>query len=510
MRPSLSRSCFSRSSLLLGVLLLAADPAQAQKSADTLRISWREAVLDPDPYHNALRNGLVLAHQAWDGLIWRDPTTLTLKPLLATAWRFVDDTTLDFDLRPDATFQNGDKLTSADVVYTVQQALADPDLAVPSNYAWLAGAEALDPTHVRLHLKRVFPAALEYIALAMPILPAHYRQVMGKDGYSRHPIGAGPYRITTVSPELITLDRYDGYYPGSPKGQPTIAHLVIRQVPSPADEIADLMQGRADWIWSYAPEQSAVIAQNPGLQELRMESMRIGYLQFDAAGRSDPHTPFTDVRVRQAAEMAVDRAKLSKDLLAVGARVADTPCFATQFGCDQAAAVKITYDPARARALLAEAGYPNGFDTELVSYVLPEYAVSVAADLAAIGIRARISQLPLGQAIDRAAAGTTPLFMGSWGSYSINDVSAILPYFFGGGDQDAARNPELRALIEQGGGTISPDRRRQAYSRAIRLIGEQALFLPLNTYVTTYAFSRTLNFHAGTDELPRFFQTTWR
>ncbi len=496
--------------LLLVAAFSAPSPAQAQKSADTLRISWREAVLDPDPYHNPLRNGLVLAHQAWDGLIWRDPETLTLKPLLATAWRFVDDTTLDFDLRPDARFQNGDPVTADDVVYTVQQALSDPDLAVPSNYAWLAGAEALDASHVRLHLKRVFPAALEYIALALPILPAHYRQVMGKDGYSRHPIGAGPYRITSVSPALITLDRFDGYYAGSPKGRPAIAHLAISQVADPQSELADLLEGRADWIWSYAPDNSARITANPALQELRVESMRLGYLQLDAAGRSGPGNPLTNLLVRQAVEAAIDRAKLSKDLLAVGARVPDAPCFATQFGCDQAAAIRVTYDPARARALLAQAGYPDGFDTELVSYVLPQYAIAVAADLAAVGIRARISQLPLGEAVARAAAGTAPLFMGSWGSYSINDVSAILPYFFGGGDQDAARNPELRALVEQGGGTISPDQRRQAYSRAIRLIGEQALFLPLHTYVTTYAFSRALNFRASPDELPRFFQAVWR
>jgi peptide/nickel transport system substrate-binding protein len=100
--------------------------------------------------------------------------------------------------------------------------------------------------------------------------------------------------------------------------------------------------------------------------------------------------------------------------------------------------------------------------------------------------------------------------MGSWGSYSINDVSAFLPYFFSGGENDYARVPELQALIEQAGTTTSTDRRRAAYGRAIRLITEQALWLPLHTYVTLTAMTRQLSFKPTADELPRFYLASWR
>ena len=496
----------------LACLLLASSGAAAwaQKSADTLRIAWRDAVLDPDPYHNPQRSELVLAHEVWDGLIWRDPGSFELKPLLAASWKYIDSTTLEFVLRPDAMFQNGDRVTAADVVYTVGVALNDPAVAAPSNYAWLAGAEAVDPTHVRLHLKQVFPAALEYIAQVLPILPSEYRERVGPAEFSRHPIGSGPYRIADIAPDHILLDRFDDYLANSPKGRPAIGHLAIHQVASPEEELQELLDGSADWIWAYAPESSNRILANTSLQEAWAESMRIGYLQLDAAGRGGADNPLTKPLVRQAIFAAIDRVKLSHGLLELGGRLPEAPCFPTQFGCDQTAAPRIVFDRARAKALLTEAGYPDGFSTEIVSYVLPQYAEAVAADLVQIGIKATVTQLPVGAALARATSGSAPMFMGSWGSYSINDVSAMLPYFFGGGDNDYARNPDIEALIEQGDGATDLDKRRAFYRAAIKQIGEQALWLPLHTYVTTYAFSRTLNFKPSTDEMPRFYQASWK
>ncbi len=494
--------------LLAGPMLTSA--AWGQPAEDTLRISWRDKVIGLDPYHTSLRTGLVISQQVWDGLIARDPQTLALKPLLAASWKLVDDTTIEFELRPGITFHNGDAFSADDVVYTVQSILTDPTLAVPSNYAWLAGAEKIDDLHVRIKLKQVFPAALEYIAVVMPILPHAYRERVGVEGFSRFPVGTGPYRVSAAAPDRIELSRFDGYFRQSPKGLPPIGRIVISQVDDAVAEVADLLAGRADWIWSYAPEKSAEISANPQVQEARAESMRLGYLSIDAAGRSGASSPLTNLKVRQAIVAGIDRAKLGRDLLALGGRIPNAPCYPTQFGCDQLAAERVAYDPARAKALLVEAGYPDGFDTELVSYVLPQFAQGVAADLAAIGIRAHISQLPLDMAVKRQAEGSAPLMLGSWGSYSINDVSAILPYFFGGGDNDYARVPELQELVAQGGATTSPDKRRLAYSKAIRLIGDQALWLPLHTYVTTYAFSRALDFKPTADELPRFYLSGWK
>jgi peptide/nickel transport system substrate-binding protein len=94
--------------------------AQAQKSNDTLRFTTRNAIPDVDPYRNSLREGIIVSHEAWDGLVYRDPTNFKIVPLLATAWEYPDPTTIDFTLRPGVKFHNGDPFTADDVVYTIR------------------------------------------------------------------------------------------------------------------------------------------------------------------------------------------------------------------------------------------------------------------------------------------------------------------------------------------------------------------------------------------------------
>ncbi len=484
--------------------------AQAQKAANTLRIAWRDAIADVDPYHNQLRNGLVLAHQAWDTLVYRDPETFQIKPLLATSWRQTDATTYEFELRQGVTFHDGSKFTADDVVYTINTVLADKAVAIPSNYAYLAGAEKIDDDHVRVHLKQVFPAALEYMAMTLPIWPRAYRERVGAAGYSRAPVGTGPFKITAVDgTSEIDLDRNDSYFDG-PKGHPALAHIIIHEVKDGSEELAQLLSGQADWIWQFDPDEIETITRMPTLQAVRAESMRISYLQFDAAGRAQPGGPLTDVRVRQAIAHAIDRVTIARQMVGGGSRVLDAACFPTQFGCDQTVVTRYDYDPVMAKKLLADAGYPGGFDTDIVTDVLPQYSTAVQNYLRVVGINAHIVQVPAAEAVRRREAGSDPLAMGTWGSSSVNDVSAILPVFFGGGASDYSRDPALEALVAAGNATTDPDDRRKAYSEALRRVADQMYWLPLNTYVTTYAFSRQLNFKPYQDEIPRFFLASWK
>jgi peptide/nickel transport system substrate-binding protein len=485
----------------------------AQKSADTLRIVMREALPNIDPYYNNQRSGIVMHHQAWDGLVHRDPATFEIKPLLATAWKFVDAKTIDFTLRPGVTFHDGSPFGADDVVYTLNLA-ADPNskVSTPSNFSWIDKAEKTGELSVRLTLKRPNPAALEYLALATPIYPKAYRERVGAEAYTKAPVGSGPYRITRFEPAAaVEFERYANYWAGSPKGKPAIAKLSVRFVPDATTEMTELLAGRADWIWNVNPDQFDNVAKLPNVQATRKESMRVGFLNLDAAGRSGPeNNPLTHLKVRQAIWHAIDRKTIADKLVTGGSRVPPAPCYPQQFGCIGEAAVQYAYDPAKAKALLAEAGYPNGFEVELASHILPQWGAAVQNYLIAVGIRAKLSQLQTAAYTQRAFAGELRMMLGTWGSYSINDVSAALPNYFDGGRSDYARDPAVMKAVLDGGSSNDPAVRKAAYAAAIKRITEQAYWLPLHTYTTTYAFARQLDFTPYPDELPRFYLASWK
>ncbi|WP_198369316.1 ABC transporter substrate-binding protein [Roseomonas rosulenta] len=498
---------------VLAAPMIMARPAAAQRSANTLRIAFRDAVPNVDPYFNSQRTGLIIGHQAWDGLVHRDPATFRIVPALATEWRWVDSKTIDFTLRQGVKFHDGSAFGPDDVVYTINT-VADPNtrVATPSNYNWIEGAEKTGDWTVRLNMKRPTPAALEYAALVMPIWPKAYRERVGPEGFSRAPIGTGPYRFTKVDVAAgVEYERFNDYYQGGPKGRPAIQKLTARYIGDAATELTELLGQRVDWIWNMNPDQIANVNRLPYLQATQQESMRVGFLNLDAAGRSGAGNPMTHLKVRQAVWHAVDRKSIAERLVGGGSRVPDAPCFPSQFGCNAEAAVRYDYDPAKARALLAEAGFANGFDIELTSYVQPrQWSEAVQNYLQAVGIRARLNLMQVAAQIQRSMRGELAMEMGSWGSYSINDVSAILPNYFSGGANDYARDAEITRLVEEGGSSADEAVRKRAYDAAIRRATEQAYWLPLHTYVSTFGFQRQLEFPTFADELPRFYLAKWK
>src|SRR3977135_2904623 len=138
-------------------ILAMAAPALAQKSADTLRITWRDAIPDVDPYYNPQRTGMVVAFQAFDCLAYRDPKTMEIKPALATSWKAVDNTALELTLREGVAFQNCDPFTADDVVYSINTIIHDKKVSIPAYYTSFAGAEKIGDFHIRLKLNSVSP-----------------------------------------------------------------------------------------------------------------------------------------------------------------------------------------------------------------------------------------------------------------------------------------------------------------------------------------------------------------
>jgi peptide/nickel transport system substrate-binding protein len=487
--------------------------AHAGKADDTLRIVWKESVPNIDPHFNQLRSGIIISSLVMDTLVLKNPSTGDFDPLLATSWEWTDDTTIRFKLREGVKFHNGEPFNADDVVYTLNF-LVDPanKILTPNNSSFIKEAVKVDEYTVDVKLKTPFPAAMEYLAGPLFIYPNEYHAKVGPEGMGKALVGTGPY----IMKEIDGVSRYfmtrNPNYFESPKLPAAIGNIEIRVVNDEATEMLELMSGKADWIWKFNADQVAQLDAQPKIQANLYESMRIGFLNFNIVGAGDgKENPIANVKVRQAMAHAINKKELVEYLVQGDARVINTPCFPDQFGCNVDAAVKYEYDPAKAKALLAEAGYPNGFSTQVIGARSAQWVAKVQEDLTKVGVKADASVIQGAALVDLFGKGRVPVGYWDWGSYSVMDVSAILPAFFGGqSSSDRVGDKEVAELVAKGGREIDPAKRKAIYDQAIKLITERALAVPLHSFVVPYAFSEELNFTPTPDETPRFYHAKWK
>jgi len=484
--------------------------AQAGKSEDTLNVAFTKELENVDSYFNSSREGVVLQRAIWDGLVYRDPDTNEYKGNLATSWQWIDDLTLEFKLREDVTFHNGEPFDADDVVYTVNFVAEEANgVKTQRNVNWMKSAEKVDQYTVRIHLKAPFPAAIEFLSGPVSIYPNEYYAEAGPTGMGLKPVGTGPYQVSLVEPgKHFVLEKYEGYH-DSPKGQPQIGKVDIRTIPDVNTQMAELFGSTLDFLWQVPADQAEKLATMDQFTVANESTMRIGYLTLDAAGRTGEGNPFTDLRVRRAVAHAIDRDVLVQALLKGKSKVVNTACFPSQFGCFQDVP-SYDYDPEKAKALLAEAGYPDGFETDFYAYRDRDYAEAIASFLNAVGIKTNFHMLQYSALRELRMKGGTPVSFQTWGSYSINDTSAITSEFFKWGSLDDSRDPEVRDWLDVADSATDPEKRKEYYAKALTKIADQAYWVPMFSYNTNYVFSSDVSYAPTPDEVLRFVTMSWK
>lgn len=500
-----------RAVLAIAITLALAGTVQAGKRDDTLRWASNQVPESLDAYFNNVRIGVIIAHHLWDQLIYRDPKTGQYKPLLATAWKWAGPKSLELELRKGVRFHNGEAFDADDVVYTLNFVSNPANKAVTQqNVNWIEKAEKIDAHKVRILLRKPFPAALEYLAGPIPMYPNEYYAKAGPKGMSDKPVGTGPYRVTEHQPgRLVRFERNKNYFKESPRAQPTIGKLELRLIPDQNTQAAELMAKGLDWIFNVPPDQAKQLRAVRDLSVVAGETMRVVWLAM-ATREGTPTPVLKDIRVRKAINHAINREAMLKTVVGESARVIYTLCFPLQFGCTDEGAPRYAYDPAKAKALLAEAGHPNGLDIDLYAYRERQQTEAMIGYLRAAGIRANLRYMQYAAMRDALREGKAGFAHQTWGSFSVNDVSAMMPVFFKFQADDVNRDEKVRDLLDAGDTSVNPNVRRSAYKHALTIMAEQAYVAPLYSLPVYYAHSKELEFRPYADEIPRFWETRWK
>lgn len=471
----------------IGIIALTAGPqALAQKSKDTFRSAFRSPIRGLSYYYDPKPDTVFEQSAVFDGLVAYDEKAGKFEPLLAKSWKRIDAKTIEFELRDDVKWHDGEKFDADDVVYTYRW-LIDPKTRIRFKrfWGWIESVEKLGPYRVRITAKRPTPFDLTRHAYLTAILPEHiHGKLKNKVDFGRHPVGTGMYKAIQVDANKgIILERNDQYRHGG-KGKPAsnIKRMVFRAIPDTGTQIAEFLAGNLDMIRDMNLEQGENLAKQPGVELTVGQGISYLYMAIDAKGRSGVKA-LTDSRVRKALMMAVDRDAILK--YRVGNRKVAVPkamCWKIQAGCDFDVPLP-EYDPAGARKLLAEAGYPNGLNLEITTFDNPTIrgaAELVSGMLARIGVRAKVDARVIGAYRKKQASGKIQVIAAAWPAGGFPDVSGTLGFIFSTPpSRDYHGDDTLRKMARRMNGIMDPVKRRALGKMVFNRATEMAYFIPL-------------------------------
>lgn len=337
--------------------------------------------------------------QMFDALLHREPDG-AIVPRLATAWEAVDETTWRFSIRQGVTFSNGEPLDASTVKASIDIYRA-PDSVVASRYRSISEVVVVDDYTVDIYTSVPDPFLPNALTDNAFILPSGYLAEVGVEGFASKPVGTGPYVLGEwVRGDRIVFDANPTYW----GGEVPIAQVVWRNIPEPSSRVAALQNGEVDLTWEIPAIQIPLLERSSGIQVQAGPSPRAVYIGLWPDSPVAGGEPLRDVRVRQALNYAVNRAAIVQALQRGYGTLISQPIPQPNYLGYDASIEPYPYDPERARELLAEAGYADGFTIELLTtarYLTSEESQAVAADLAKVGVNVRLTEVEYGQFVTR-------------------------------------------------------------------------------------------------------------
>lgn len=496
---------------LLGLLCCLSWGPPARADRDMLRVADKQALTTLDPGVTTSRLALVLYHNWNDGLFYRDPRTREILPCLARSYRLVGPGVLEVSLREGVRFHNGEPFEARAVAFSLEH-LKGSGSTVASALGDLREVTVLDRYTLKVAFSGHVNRLLDILASMAFIYPPGYFAKVGPEAFGRHPVGTGPYRLVSFTPKgEILFEANPEYVPG-PKPRPRIPLLKILPMEEDIPRMLSMINRDVDLIrtGTVYPEQVPFFAGHKDFRIATVSTTRSHFLIMDAMGRSgSPH--FKDIRVRRAVNHAIDRPHLLKGVLEGYADPTASVICPSQFGYD-AGGRHYAYDPSLARALLAEAGYPEGFTTDFHVFGSESVGEAIQGYLRDVGIRTRVRYVggDWDALYEKLLRGEVPLAFATWGSYGSLDPDPLLGRFFSSRDPLCyGTSPGLERMIEKAVDTVETREREALYARALAEIAEEAFWVPLYCSRAITIMRRNLDFAPTSDGIDRYYEAGW-
>lgn len=410
-------------------------------------------------------------------------------PALAESWEPVDlaNNVWRFHLRKGVKFHNGEPWNAEVAKWNFERARTEPESQMKRFAAEAKQVTIVDEYTLDIALTEPISLALNQF-VQFQMVPKQYIEQVGKEQFGLKPVGTGPYKLVEwVKDDHITLEANEEYWGGAPQ----IKHAIIKPVPEPATRVAGLISGDLDVIRGVSVfdvekiEQSGVakVISRPGprMWHIKLDTFR----EKDSPGLPPGKNPFTDVRVRKAMYHAINAEELIQKVMK-GYAIPASQLVAPFIWGHNPDVKRLPYDPDRARELLAEAGWPNGFT---VRFDVPQgwdlVGEAIANYLGNVGIKVELNVLPNSVLLQKEENYEVSMVWGGWGSTMINTAAEGLVHSvdpkkgYGRANYGRYGNPELDRLIEEARVISDPGEQLKAYQEIARVLMEDVGIIPV-------------------------------
>ena len=484
--------------LLAALLALTAFPAGAEQPSGRVTIAWH-VTLSPSWFDPSTAPPQItpfgMLYAIHDALVRPYPGH-KMGPSLAESWtESPDGKTYEFKLRAGLKFHDGDPVTTEDVKFSFERYKGAGAAILHER---VAQVEVVDPLVVRFHLKESWPDFMTFYGTTATaaglVVPKNYLAQVGDDGFRKHPIGAGPYKFVSHKPGLeVELEAFTGYW----RRMPSVKTLMMKSVPEATTRAVMVKTGESDISIVLDGPEAEDIQKNPRLKIVSSKHASIFWIEFP--DQWDPKSPWHDKRLRQAVNLALDRQRINEAACLgfcppAGVIVPRVMDFALQVE-------PAPYDPAKARKLLAEAGYPKGFDAGEFAAIpgFPTVAEAVMNDLNAAGIRVRL------RSMERAAFYASwqekklrGLFMTAAGN-SGNAASRVETFIQSKGGYANGGYPDIDELFRQQATERDTAKREALLHKIQQLTIDRVMFAPVMDLRTLNGIGPRIAKHTITD-----------